>query len=65
MFDVKNSIVQMVSENKNLRFEWFKTVLDEAFQRHPPIKKRYVLYVTSLVILRRMTLQTTNPFGRQ
>ena len=42
MFDVKNSIIQMTSENNDLEFDPFKTALDEAVQRHAPIKKRYV-----------------------
>ena len=42
MLDVKNSIIQMTSENNDLEFDRFKTALDEAFQRHAPIKKRYV-----------------------
>ena len=43
MVDVKNSIVQMTSENNDLEFDRFKAALDEAIQRHAPIKKRYVL----------------------
>ena len=39
MFDVKNSIIQMASENNNLKFDQFKTALNEAIQRHAPIKK--------------------------
>ena len=42
MFDVKNSIIQMTSERNNLEFDRFKTALDEAIQRHAPIKKWYV-----------------------
>ena len=42
MFDLKNSIIQMNSENNDLEFDRFKTALDEAIQRHAPIKKRYV-----------------------
>ena len=42
MLDVKNSIIQMTSENKYLEFDRLKTALDEAIQRHAPIKKRYV-----------------------
>ena len=42
MFDVKNSIIQMTSENNDLEFDRFKTALDEAIQRHAHIKKRYV-----------------------
>ena len=39
MFDVKNSIIQMTSENNDLEFDRLKTALDEAIQRHAPIKK--------------------------
>ena len=42
MFDVRNSIIQMTSENNNLECDGFQTALDEAIQRHAPIKKRYV-----------------------
>ena len=42
MFDVKSSIIQMTSERNNLEFDRFKTALDQAIQRHAPIKKRYV-----------------------
>ena len=42
MFDVKNSIIQMTSENNDLEFDRFKTALVEAIQRHAPMKKRYV-----------------------
>ena len=42
MLDVKNSIIQMTSENTDLEFDRLKTALDEAIQRHAPIKKRYV-----------------------
>ena len=38
MFDVKNSIIQMTSENNDLEFDRFKAALDEAIQRHAPIK---------------------------
>ena len=41
MFDFKNRIIQMTSDN-DLEFDRFKTALDEAIQRHTPIKKRYV-----------------------
>ena len=30
MFDIKNSIIQMTSENNNLEFDRFKAALDEA-----------------------------------
>ena len=42
MLDVKNSIIQMTSENNDPEFDRLKTALDEAIQRHAPIKKRYV-----------------------
>ena len=32
----------MTSENNDLEFDRFKTALDEAIQRHAPIKKRFV-----------------------
>ena len=38
IFDVKNIIIQMTSENNNLEFDRFKTALDEAIQRHIHIK---------------------------
>ena len=42
MFDVKNSIIQMTSDNNDLEFDRFKTAFDETIQRHAPIKRRYV-----------------------
>ena len=42
MFEVKNSINQMTSENNDLESDRFKAALDEAIQIHAPIKKRYV-----------------------
>ena len=42
LFDVKNSIIQITSENNNLDFDRFIAVLNEAIPRHAPIKKRYV-----------------------
>ena len=42
MLDIKNSIIQMTSENNDLEFDRLKPALDEAIQRHAPIKKRYV-----------------------
>ena len=39
MLDVKNSIIQMTSENNDLEFDRLKTALDEAIQRNAPIKK--------------------------
>ena len=38
MFDVKNSIIQMTSENDDIEFDRFKAALDKATQRHAPIK---------------------------
>ena len=38
MFDVKNSIIKVTSENNDIEFDWFKAALDEAIQRHAPIK---------------------------
>ena len=32
----------MTSQNNDLEFDRFKTALDEAIQRHAPIKKRFV-----------------------
>ena len=42
MFDFKNSIIQVTSENNDLEIDQFKAALDEAIQGHAPIKKRYV-----------------------
>ena len=42
LFDVKNSIIQMTSDNSGLEFNRFKAALDETLQRHTPIEKRYV-----------------------
>ena len=42
MLDVTNSIIQMTSENNDLEFDRFIAALDEAIQRHAPIKKRCV-----------------------
>ena len=42
MFGVKNSIIQITSENNDLEFNRYKAALDEAIQRRAPIKKRYV-----------------------
>ena len=39
--DVQNRISQVTSENKELEFDIFKTALNEATQRRPPIKQRY------------------------
>ena len=43
MFDIKNSVIQMTSENNDLEFGRFKAALDKAIQWHAPIEKRYVL----------------------
>ena len=40
--DVQNRISQVTSENNDLKFGLFKAALNEAFQRHAPIKQRYV-----------------------
>ena len=42
MADVQNTISQVTSENNRLEFDIFKTALNEAIQRHAPIKQRYV-----------------------
>ena len=42
MFDVKDSIIQMTSEKNDLELDRFEAALDEAIQKHAPIKKRYV-----------------------
>ena len=42
MFDAKNSIIQMTSESNDPEFHRLKAALNEAIQRHAPIKKRYV-----------------------
>ena len=39
---VQNKISQVTSENNDLEFDLFKEALHEAFQRHAPIKQRYV-----------------------
>ena len=39
---VKNSIIQITSENNNLEFDRFKAAPEEAIRRHAPIKKWYV-----------------------
>ena len=38
IFDVKNNIIQMTSENNDLEFDRFKAALDEAIQIHATIK---------------------------
>ena len=42
MPDIQNRISQVTSENNNLEFDLFKAVLNEAIQKHTPIKQRYV-----------------------
>ena len=42
MDDVQNRISQVTSENNDLEFDLFKAALNEAIQRHAPIKQRYV-----------------------
>ena len=42
MADVQNRISQVTYENNNLEFDIFKAVLNEAIQKHAPIKQRYV-----------------------
>ena len=38
MFDVKNGIIKMTSENNQLEFDQFKAALDAAIQRHAPMQ---------------------------
>ena len=42
MADVQNRISQVTSENNDLEFDIFKAVLNQAIQKHAPIKQRYV-----------------------
>ena len=42
MADVQNRISQVTSENNDLETDIFKVVLNEAIQKHAPIKQRYV-----------------------
>ena len=42
MADVQNRISHVTSENNDLEFDLFKAVLNEAIQKHAPIKQRYV-----------------------
>ena len=42
MADVQNGISQVTYENNDLEFDIFKAVLNEAIQKHAPIKQRYV-----------------------
>ena len=40
MADVQDRISQVTSENNELEFDFFKSVLNEVIQRHSPIKQR-------------------------
>ena len=42
MADFQNRISQVTSENNDLEFDIFKAVLNQAIQKHAPIKQRYV-----------------------
>ena len=42
MADVQNRISQVTSENNDLETDIFKVVLNEAIQKHAPIKQRYI-----------------------
>ena len=42
MADFQNRISQVTSENSDLEFDIFKAVLNQAIQKHAPIKQRYV-----------------------
>ena len=42
MADFQNTISQVTSENNDLEFDIFKAVLNQAIQKHAPIKQRYV-----------------------
>ena len=42
MADVQHRISQVTSENNDLEFNLLKAVLNEAIQKHAPIKQRYV-----------------------
>ena len=42
MADFPNRISQVTSEINNLEFDVFKAVLNQAIQKHAPIKERYV-----------------------
>ena len=44
MFDVKNSVIQIIFENSDLEFDHFKAALDEAIQSYAPTKK--VVYLS-------------------
>ena len=40
MFDVENTIIEMNSENNDLRFDRFKAALNESIQIYAPTKKQ-------------------------
>ena len=42
MADFQNTISQVTSENNELEFDIFKAILNQAIQKHAPIKQRYV-----------------------
>ena len=42
MADFQNTISQVTFENNDLEFDIFKAVLNQAIQKHAPIKQRYV-----------------------
>ena len=42
MADVQNRISQVTPENNDLEFDLFQAVLNEAIQKHAPIKRPYV-----------------------
>ena len=42
MADVQNRISQVTFENNELEFDQFKAAINEAIQKHGPIKQRYV-----------------------
>ena len=42
MADVQHRISQVTSENNDFEFNLLKAVLNEAIQKHAPIKQRYV-----------------------
>ena len=42
MTDVQNRTSQETSENNDLEFDLFRASLNEAIQKHVPIKQRYV-----------------------
>ena len=43
MADVQNRISQVTSENNDHEFDLFKAVLNEAIQKHAPIKRQIKL----------------------